>query len=253
MTSLMNGFVGVLRIYRRSAYAKTSGYDPEILYAEDRDLVYKMEEVTPFVFVDQALYKYRYVPHSQSNDPHKRKIGMHNHGRAVRNALIRRQITGRRKVGYLLWFYSNLFSRRACLSMINPLFTYLNRFVAFGRTPHYLLVRNPYDRVVSFYKDKLLAEPSSKLCSYAELQRCQRLFCPHLQIDPHDSPTTIREKLLSLSSAQFIDLLPDIKRIDRRRKRLEGSVKCHDLIDGLWLKYKLCWLHSFYATVELDK
>ncbi|AOW99800.1 hypothetical protein BJP34_10345 [Moorena producens PAL-8-15-08-1] len=93
-TSLMHG-VGAMRTFRRSAYAKTTGLDPSILYAEDRDLVYKMEEVTPFVFVDLALYKYRYVPNSQSHNPQKRRLGDKNHRRAYRNALARRQITGR--------------------------------------------------------------------------------------------------------------------------------------------------------------
>ena len=58
----MNGFVGHLKMFQHSAYAKTAGLDPSILYAEDRDLVYKMEEVTPFVFIDQALYKHRQMP-----------------------------------------------------------------------------------------------------------------------------------------------------------------------------------------------
>jgi len=104
-SSMMHGFVGAIRTYRRSTYLKTAGYDPTILYAEDRDLVYKMEEVTPLVFVDQRLYKYRYVPNSQSNDPQKQRIGVRNHWHAIEKGLARRQSSRLRKAGHFLWFY----------------------------------------------------------------------------------------------------------------------------------------------------
>ncbi len=86
--------VGQLRSFRKSLYYRTQGLDESMLYAEDRDLIYKMEEVTPLVFVDEVLYKYRLVGNSQSHDPVKVVIGARNHLRARKNALRRRNVTG---------------------------------------------------------------------------------------------------------------------------------------------------------------
>lgn len=116
-TSLVSGFVGHLKSFRRTAYAKTAGLDPTLLYAEDRDLIYKLEEVTTPVFVNQALYKYRFVSDSQSHDHQKQELGEQHHRRAYCNALARRQLPGRAQAEYLqlldsrqrahrLWRYS---------------------------------------------------------------------------------------------------------------------------------------------------
>ena len=45
--------------FRRSAYEKTQGYDPVINRADDKDIVYKLEEVTKLKFVNEPLYYYR--------------------------------------------------------------------------------------------------------------------------------------------------------------------------------------------------
>ena len=67
--------VSHFKTFRKSAYLLTEGYSEQILYAEDKDISYKLEEVTDLFFVDQVLYKYRVLPDSQSNDPIKAKIG----------------------------------------------------------------------------------------------------------------------------------------------------------------------------------
>jgi hypothetical protein len=92
--ALCRGEVGAIRSFRRSAYARTAGLDVDMLYAEDRDLVYKLEEVTRPVFVDAVLYHYREVPDSQSRAPDKRAIGRRNTLRARRAALRRRRVGG---------------------------------------------------------------------------------------------------------------------------------------------------------------
>ena len=76
------GNVCALRSFRKSLYYRTQGLDEGMLYAEDRDLAYKLEEATRPVFIDKVLYKYRAVPDSQSNDPAKIKIAVRNHYRA---------------------------------------------------------------------------------------------------------------------------------------------------------------------------
>ncbi|HJR64919.1 MAG TPA: glycosyltransferase family 2 protein [Gemmatimonadaceae bacterium] len=93
-TAMVDGVVGAIRSFRRSAYARTPGLDDTMLYAEDRDLVYKLEEVTRPVFIDAVLYRYRDLPDSQSHDPRKRALGARNTWRARRAALQRRKISG---------------------------------------------------------------------------------------------------------------------------------------------------------------
>ncbi len=83
---------------------------------------------------------------------------------------------------------------------------------------HFFVVRNPYTRLESFFRDKFRQDPVTKARAYDELQRCQRFFCAYLQITPTDSPVTIREKLLSLAFDQFVHLVcADVFRIDRFR------------------------------------
>lgn len=111
-TSLETGYVSHLKTFRRCAYAQTAGYDPTMLYAEDRDLVYKLEEVTTLYFLDQALYQYRRVPHSQSNDSQKWQIGHRNHRRAYEAALQRRKIPWLHKILYRLHFHERYAKQR---------------------------------------------------------------------------------------------------------------------------------------------
>jgi len=104
-TLLQAGFVCAIKTFRKSYYEKTEGLDASLLYAEDRDLVYKLEEVTRPVFIDRPLYKYRVVPNSQSRDPMKREIGLRNHLQARRNALRRRHIEGVTRMYYDLKYW----------------------------------------------------------------------------------------------------------------------------------------------------
>jgi glycosyltransferase involved in cell wall biosynthesis len=104
-TSLGNGFIGALRTFRRQLYYRTEGLDEMILYAEDRDLVYKLEEMTEPVFIDRVLYQHRMVPTSQSHGKKNHEIGLRSHQIARKNALQRRKITGKEKQIYWLFFY----------------------------------------------------------------------------------------------------------------------------------------------------
>jgi len=74
-TTLRRDCVSAFRTFRKSDYFKTEGFAEEVLYAEDKDLTYKMEEVTQFLFIDRVLYKYRTLPLSQSNEPRAAQVG----------------------------------------------------------------------------------------------------------------------------------------------------------------------------------
>lgn len=117
-TLLRAGFVTAIKTFRKSSYYRTDGLDESILYAEDRDLVYKLEEVTKPVFIDKPLYKYRTVPDSQSEDKIKQRIGVRNHLRARMDALRRRNIRGPTKAYYCVRFW-----RKYCREMIRTRFS----------------------------------------------------------------------------------------------------------------------------------
>ena len=47
-----------------------------LLYAEDKDISYKMEEVSKTKYIDEVLYLYRVLKNSQSNNKERRKISL---------------------------------------------------------------------------------------------------------------------------------------------------------------------------------
>lgn len=72
-TNLDMNKVSHLKTFKKSVYYKTEGYDELIKYAEDKDLVFKMEEVTKLHFINECLYLYRKLPQSQSNGAKSRQ------------------------------------------------------------------------------------------------------------------------------------------------------------------------------------
>lgn len=115
------------------------------------------------------------------------------------------------KVMYTLLYHAPSLQRVSNQQM--QLYT-VQRFIYYRRIPHFLLVRNPYERLESFYKDKFRQVPLARLMEYGQLQQCQRIFCPFLHISPVDTAEVIREKLLALSFAHFIELLPQVYQLD---------------------------------------
>jgi glycosyltransferase involved in cell wall biosynthesis len=87
-SSLDRDCVSHFKSFRKSAYAKTDGYDPSHPQAEDKDLVHKLEEVTELVFVDEPLYDYRV--HASSLAHKHRDVARASH-RAVRRRTRRRR------------------------------------------------------------------------------------------------------------------------------------------------------------------
>lgn len=77
----------------------------------------------------------------------------------------------------------------------------------------YFLVRNPYDRLVSFYADKFQTEPAAhRLASW---QDCQRIFFPALGLCAEDPPEAVAQRLRALPFDRFTGLLPHLFRLDR--------------------------------------
>ena len=106
-TTLARGYVGAIRTFRVSTYHQTPGLDPAPLFAEDRDLVYKMEEVTPLLCIEQELYKYRQLPDSGSHEPASRERALRGARQVYLQALDRRKIHGIKRLGYQLYIYNS--------------------------------------------------------------------------------------------------------------------------------------------------
>jgi glycosyltransferase involved in cell wall biosynthesis len=67
-TNLRSYFAGPFCTFKKSVIQKTSGYNEKFICAEDRDIIYKIEEVGKLVFHDKILYKYRFLNDSISHD-----------------------------------------------------------------------------------------------------------------------------------------------------------------------------------------
>lgn len=74
-SSLNYDYVSHFKTFKKKCYFKTSGYNEKLLYAEDKDIILKMEEVTKLLFIDKYLYKYRIIPDSQGHNPKRKLIG----------------------------------------------------------------------------------------------------------------------------------------------------------------------------------
>lgn len=105
-TTLDSGYVSHLKTFRKIFYYKTQGYDNKFLYSEDRDIIYKLEEVTKPILIESSIYKYRIHSNSVSNKPGSQKIMQSNHYYSFIETLKRRDIRG---IEYSLYKYDFYF------------------------------------------------------------------------------------------------------------------------------------------------
>jgi glycosyltransferase involved in cell wall biosynthesis len=89
--------VSHFKTFKLKDYLKTPGYDESIFCAEDKDISYKMEEVTRLKFVDKCLYIYRELPHSVSHDARNGAVRRESVARAKSNALTRRFLKAKKE------------------------------------------------------------------------------------------------------------------------------------------------------------
>jgi hypothetical protein len=92
-TNLKDIYSSAFRTFKKDSYNKTEGYNEKFIYGQDRDIVFKMEEVTDLLFVDKILYKHRVLSDSISNDPKKKLLGHLLLIKAKYNAFCRRSGT----------------------------------------------------------------------------------------------------------------------------------------------------------------
>ncbi|NVM18594.1 MAG: glycosyltransferase family 2 protein [Candidatus Lokiarchaeota archaeon] len=59
-TSIFDARISHFKTFTKKAYNQTSGFDRNQKRAVDKDIIYKLEEVTNFKFINKPLYYYRY-------------------------------------------------------------------------------------------------------------------------------------------------------------------------------------------------
>ena len=102
----------------------------------------------------------------------------------------------------------------------------------------YLLVRNPYDRLVSFYINKFKDDHLNRINK--NWQHCQLIFFPYLNLSPEDDETIISDCLSNTSFEEFALLLPEVYDLDLH------------LHPQYWLVYRK-WKGFLPLTVPFDK
>ena len=104
--------------------------------------------------------------------------------------------------------YSSLSHTDSLVEIKYKKFLFL-KIINIFKVKHYLLVRNPYTRIVSFYKNKFQAIPKRAFNrEFLKFEGIEKLFFTHLNINSDDSNDVIASKLCSLSFVDFIRLLP---------------------------------------------
>ncbi len=66
-STLIDDCAVAFRTFKKSSALNIGLLDPEMKYAEDKDFIYKLEELAPIIFVDKVLYKYRVQNESSSH------------------------------------------------------------------------------------------------------------------------------------------------------------------------------------------
>lgn len=111
----------------------------------------------------------------------------------------------------------------------------------------YLIVRDPYRRLVSFFNDKfrqvLLDYPD-----YDEWQQCQRLFFEPLGIAKDASAKDIRQTLLETTFDKVIVLLPRVYTKDRHlTPQVWATKKCFKKVGG-----RLCVKMTYDRVIKME-
>lgn len=92
--------VGHLLSFKRSAYEQTSGYDAFFKIADDKNIIYKLEEVGDVVFIEKPLYYFRISERGTSRGYEGFNKSRDEQLVAVQNAMARRQISGIKPISY---------------------------------------------------------------------------------------------------------------------------------------------------------
>jgi len=86
------------------------------------------------------------------------------------------------------------------------------------KSKFYLIVRNPFDRIISFYKSKFLNAEFNRLWmrknEKGHWQKCTEHFFPELNLSTKTSPKQISKVLESTSFKKMLSILPKVYQKD---------------------------------------
>ena len=126
---------------------------------------------------------------------------------------------------------------------------YLNHKIDFRIYKHFLkhinfkkyqLIRHPYNRFVSLFKDKFRVQPNKFQDEYCNWQPIHYLIMPYLGLDKNATNNHISETFLNLNINDFVLLLPKIY-------LLEGHLTPQKHTSSLKI------INSFYLPIRIDK
>lgn len=91
----------------------------------------------------------------------------------------------------------------------------LKSWFFFSKNKYYIIVRDPYKRVESFYKNKFLKAEENRLWMVKQQetkswQASTEIFFPYLGLNTDMDPTIISKKLVSVKFEEFISILPEV-------------------------------------------
>jgi len=82
----------------------------------------------------------------------------------------------------------------------------------------YLVVRNPFNRIVSFYKSKFVRAERTRLWMLEKgngnWQKCTEHFFPYLNLTTKTEPCEVSKKLSSTKFEEVISILPNVYKLD---------------------------------------
>lgn len=79
--------------------------------------------------------------------------------------------------------------------------------VGLNKSKFYLITRNPYSRLESFFKNKFRSTIPT-INKTKKWQHCHEIFFPYLGLSSDTSPTLVSKRLLLVTFPEFISLLP---------------------------------------------
>lgn len=86
--------VGHLLTFKRSSYLQTTGYDSNFKVADDKNIIYKLEEVGDVIFIEKPLYYFRISERGTSRGYEGFNKSRDEQLVAVQHAIARRKKTG---------------------------------------------------------------------------------------------------------------------------------------------------------------
>lgn len=78
-----------------------------------------------------------------------------------------------------------------------------------GRPELYCLARNPYDRLVSFFFDKVRKHPQGHASPGFRWQECQQLLWPYMDLPVGAADAVIAQRMLRTRFDEFVDMVGD--------------------------------------------